>query len=185
MKMDKERRRLASVVAVVFATLVAACGSAQSEAGEAASANASGGEQSAGERAASARQTPRPDPGHAWIVFGADTVVAEVARTQEERSEGLMYREELADGTGMLFIFEDTQVRSFWMSNTYVPLDIAYMDASFRIVDIQQMEPLSTEPHESAAPAMFALEVPQGWFEAHGVAVGDTPQVVFGLQVGR
>ena len=66
--------------------------------------------------------------------------------------------------------------------NTYVPLDIAFMDPSYRVVDIQQMAPLTTEPHESAAPAMFALEVPQGWFAEHGVQVGAVARVVFGLQ---
>lgn len=121
-----------------------------------------------------------PAQGHAWVIFGADTVVAEVARTPEEREEGLMYREELEVGTGMLFVFDEAEVRSFWMQNTYVALDIAFLDVSLRVVDIQQMEPQTTDPHESAAPAMFALEVPKGWFSAHGVKVGDQAQVEFG-----
>jgi uncharacterized membrane protein (UPF0127 family) len=124
----------------------------------------------------------RPAPDHAWVIFGADTVVAEVARTPDERAEGLMYRQELPDGVGMLFVFESSEVRSFWMQNTYVALDIAYMDPSFVILDIQQMAPLTTDPHESAAPAMFALEVRQGWFADHGIAVGDRAEVVFGLR---
>jgi len=125
---------------------------------------------------------PRPAPDHAWVIFGPDTVVAEVARTADERAEGLMYRQELPDGVGMLFVFETSEVRSFWMQNTYVALDIAYMDASFVLVDIQQMEPLTTDPHESAAPAMFALEVRQGWFAEHGIRTGDRAEVVFGLR---
>lgn len=124
----------------------------------------------------------RPAPDHAWVIFGADTVVAEVARTPDERAEGLMYRQELPDGVGMLFVFETSEVRSFWMQNTYVALDIAYMDPSFVILDIQQMTPLTTDPHESAAPAMFALEVRQGWFADHGIGVGDRAEVVFGLR---
>lgn len=116
------------------------------------------------------------------MIFGTDTVVAEVARTPDERAEGLMYREELPEGRGMLFVFEDNAIRSFWMSNTYIPLDIAFLDASFTIVDIQQMEPLTTTPHESTQPAMFALEVPRGWFEAKGIRVGATARVVFGIQ---
>lgn len=122
----------------------------------------------------------RPPAATAWIIFGADTVVAEVARTEEERAQGLMHREMLAEDAGMLFIFPENSVRSFWMQNTYIPLDIAFMDPSFRIVDIQQMEPMTTESHMSRAPAMYALEVNQGWFEAHGVEVGDLPEVVFG-----
>ncbi|MGD2069730.1 MAG: DUF192 domain-containing protein, partial [Gemmatimonadota bacterium] len=110
----------------------------------------------------------------------ADTVVAEVARTAEERSRGLMYRDDVPDGTGMLFVFDRPDVQSFWMENTYVPLDIAFMDASFRVVDIQQMEAESTDIHESAAPAMFALEVRLGWLEEQGIEVGDVAEIVFG-----
>jgi len=116
------------------------------------------------------------------LIFGADTVVAELARTDDERAKGLMYRDTVPDGTGMLFFFDRSEIQSFWMANTYVPLDIAYMGSSFNIIDIQQMEPLTTSPHESAGPAMFALEVRQGWFAEHGIEVGATPEVVFGLR---
>lgn len=121
-----------------------------------------------------------PPPGRAWVIFGADTVLAEVARTPDERAQGLMYRESLPKGQGMLFVFPDTQIRSFWMSNTFIPLDIAYLDAELRIVDIQPMEPQTTESHPSAKPAMFALEVPQGWFAEMGIQVGGQAKVVFG-----
>jgi hypothetical protein len=121
-----------------------------------------------------------PVPGTAWIIFDTDTVHAEVARTSGERARGLMYRDEVPAGTGMLFVFSDAQVRSFWMQNTYVSLDIAFLDADLRIVDIQQMEAESEEYHESRAPAMFALEVPAGWFAEHGITVGQRAEVVFG-----
>lgn len=130
-----------------------------------------------GESVAQARIPPR---GLAWVVFGSDTVRAEVARTDQERARGLMERESLSPGSGMLFIFPDVAPRSFWMQNTYIPLDIAFMDADGVIVDIQAMEPLDETFTESAAPAMFALEVPQGWFEAQGIGVGDRGSLVFG-----
>jgi uncharacterized membrane protein (UPF0127 family) len=133
-----------------------------------------------GASAAAGIQERRPAAGTAWIIFGADTVTAEVARSESERAQGLMHRESLGEDAGMIFVFPDNALRSFWMQNTYLPLDIAFMDPSFRILDIQQMEPMTTNPHDSRAPAMFALEVNQGWFEAHGVSVGDTPKVVFG-----
>lgn len=123
----------------------------------------------------------RPPGGYAWVVFGADTVVAEIAATADERAQGLMYREELPDGTGMLFVFQDNAHRAFWMANTYIPLDIAYMDPSYRIIDIVAMEPLVTETYPSSGPAMFALEVRQGWFGEHGIGVGDQPEIVFGI----
>lgn len=136
--------------------------------------------------AASARETsdlgPLPPAGYAWVIFGADTVVAEVAATADERAQGLMYREQVPDGTGMLFVFQDSQPRSFWMANTYVPLDIAYMDPSYRIVDIIAMEPLVTDSYPSDAPAMFALEVRQGWFVEQGIGVGARANIVFGVQ---
>lgn len=121
-----------------------------------------------------------PPPGHAWVIFGADTVLAEVARTPDERAQGLMYRENLPKGQGMFFVFPDSQTRSFWMSNTFIPLDIAYIDAELRIVDIQAMEPETTDSHPSAKPAMFALEVPLGWFAEMGIDVGAQATVVFG-----
>jgi len=116
----------------------------------------------------------------AWVVLGPDTVVAEVASTAEERREGLMYREDLPDGTGMLFVFPDERPRSFWMANTFIPLDIAFIDSGSRIVDIRQMEPETTDLTESDAPAMFALEVRQGWFADRGVEIGLQLEIVFG-----
>ena len=90
----------------------------------------------------------------ALVVFGSDTVRAEVANTSALRSQGLMYREEVPDGTGMLFVWDSEAERSFWMQNTYVALDIAFIDRDFRIVDIQQMEPRATEVHEGASHRM-------------------------------
>lgn len=162
---------------LTLAALVAVAVACDAGAGGEAAADAEG--QEVGARAVSA--APRPPAGRAWVIFGTDTVVAEVARSADERAQGLMYREELAPGTGMLFVFPDEATRGFWMANTYIPLDIAYMDSALRVVDIQQMEPEVTETYDSAAPAMFALEVPRGWFAEHGVEVGDVAEVVFGL----
>jgi uncharacterized membrane protein (UPF0127 family) len=125
--------------------------------------------------------TAGPPAGHAWIIFGADTVLAEVAATADERAEGLMYRDAVPDGTGMLFVFPDVSVRGFWMANTYVPLDIAFLDPSFNVVDIIAMQPLVTETYNSRAPAMYGLEVRQGWFAENGIGVGSRAQVVFGV----
>lgn len=121
-----------------------------------------------------------PQPGMAWVIFGDDTVRAEVADSQEERERGLMHRRRLEEGRGMLFVFPREEVRSFWMKNTYLPLDIAFLDSTLEVVDVQQMEPETEDFYESAGPAMFALEVPRGWMDAHGVAAGDQAEIVFG-----
>ena len=159
--------------------LVAACG-ASSNGGDGPSASASSPGENPAPGAATNREAPRPRSGEAWVIFGADTVVAEVARSPAEREQGLKDRDEVPDGTGMLFVFEDERVRQFWMRDTYVPLDIAYLNADFRIVSIHPLEPLNEEPVSSEGPAMFALEVRQGWFAEHGIEAGDTAEVIFG-----
>ena len=90
-----------------------------------------------------------------------------------------MYRDAVPDGTGMLFVWDTEGERSIWMQNTYVALDVAFIDHNFRIVDIQQMEPQTTNIHDGASPAMFVLEVRQGWFAEKGIVVGDRCQLIF------
>jgi len=107
------------------------------------------------------------------IRAGGVEVRVEIADEPSEHSRGLMFRESLAENAGMLFIYPSERTLAFWMKNTLLPLDIAYADREGRIVDIQQMEPQTLDTHPSAAPAQYALEMNQGWFEANGVRVGD------------
>lgn len=100
-------------------------------------------------------------------------VEAEVADDDSERTRGLMAREELGKNEGMLFVFDSERSLRFVMDNTLLPLSIAYISADGRIVDIQQMQPLSDQSYPSAEPAQYALEVNQGFFEKRGVEVGD------------
>jgi uncharacterized membrane protein (UPF0127 family) len=123
---------------------------------------------------------PSPPQEHAWVIFGADTVVAEIAATPPARERGLMFRESVPDGTGMLFVFAEEEVRGFWMDNTYVDLDIAFLDAAYRIVDIQQMEAMDTEVREARVPFMYALEVRRGWLAEKGIALGDEARIEMG-----
>jgi uncharacterized membrane protein (UPF0127 family) len=111
------------------------------------------------------------------VVFPAAGVAVkvEVARSFDERARGLMYRTELPEDQGMLFIFGNRANQSFWMKNTYLPLSIAFIDASGTIISIQDMEPLDDETmHRSPKPALWALEMNQGWFVENGISVGDT-----------
>ena len=100
-------------------------------------------------------------------------VRAEIAERQEERNYGFMNRKNIPDGSGMLFVFEYSQVLSFWMKDTPTPLSIAYIDRDGKICDILNMTPFSLRSIISSSPVLYALEVPQGWFTRVGVKKGD------------
>jgi uncharacterized membrane protein (UPF0127 family) len=97
----------------------------------------------------------------------------EIARTETERAQGLMYRKSLDDGKGMLFIFEKDEILSFWMKNTLIPLSVAFIASDGRILEIRHMEPESLIPVRSSRSARYALEVPRGWFERMGIKPED------------
>ncbi|WP_407398217.1 DUF192 domain-containing protein [Treponema sp.] len=104
-------------------------------------------------------------------------VRAEIAAKQEERSYGFMNRKHIPAGTGMLFVFESEQQLSFWMKNTPHPLSIAYITKNGTIRDIFDMKPFSLSPIQSTGSVIYALEVPQGWFNTNGIAVGDKVEI--------
>jgi uncharacterized membrane protein (UPF0127 family) len=108
------------------------------------------------------------------LSIGSTTVKAEVADEPGERSSGLMGRKELADGEGMLFVFAEPQPLSFWMHDTLVPLSIAYINAQGVIREIHDMKPLDENTAQSMfRDLLYALEVPQGWFERNNILPGD------------
>ena len=84
-----------------------------------------------------------------------------------------MNRDSLPEDHGMLFVYPEEQILSFWMRNTRIPLDIAFIDRNGFILEIQQMQPHDDKSHASKQPAMYALEVRLGWFEDHEVEPGD------------
>jgi uncharacterized membrane protein (UPF0127 family) len=104
-------------------------------------------------------------------------VEVEIADNDAERQRGLMERTALAENAGMLFVFEREQPLSFWMKNTLIPLSVAYIDSTGRIVDIQDMEPLDETSHPSAEPGQYALEVNQGFFAERGIEVGNEMEI--------
>jgi uncharacterized membrane protein (UPF0127 family) len=105
---------------------------------------------------------------------GGQTIQAEVAATDETRQKGLMFREKMAKNEGMLFVFSELAYHSMWMRNTPLPLAVAFMDQSGRVVSIHEMEPFTETTHQAAGPVRYALEMNQGWFAANKVKVGDT-----------
>ena len=113
------------------------------------------------------------------LSLGKQTLTVELAETEEQTAQGLMFRKELKEGTGMLFIFPSEELRSFWMKNTFVPLSIGFFNAKKELIDIQDMAPAASEmqtnfpSYQSKGPAQYALEVPKGWFAKHKIKLRD------------
>jgi len=116
----------------------------------------------------------------ARVVLGNDTIVVEVADDYPERVLGLQNRSEVPEGTGMLFQWAEPAPQSFWMHGTEIDLDIAFIDASGRIVKLATMRAGSRETVNSGEPVLYALEVRAGWFAEKGVAVGDVVEILPG-----
>lgn len=117
---------------------------------------------------------PQPPLPAVTLRVGNTKVDAEVASTPETRMIGLMGRGTIADGTGMLFVFPAPQPLSFWMRNTLVPLSIAYINGSGVIREIHDLQPLDEKPVRSTfRDLVYALEVPQGWFQQQKILPGD------------
>ena len=101
----------------------------------------------------------------------------EIADTPNKREAGLMGRKILASDRGMLFKFPEIQRLGFWMKNTYIPLDIAFLNEKGVITQIEKMSPLSTRSIQSVLPCKYALEVNKNWFDNNNINIGDS---VFG-----
>lgn len=102
-------------------------------------------------------------------------VRVEIANDDSERERGLMFRDHLDPKSGMLFVFPEERPLAFWMKNTLMPLDILYFDAEGNLVSVTTMTPCSGDPcplYPSAATARYALEVPAGFGENHGIGPG-------------
>jgi uncharacterized membrane protein (UPF0127 family) len=104
---------------------------------------------------------------------GEEHVKVEIARSDPERQRGLMYREKLEPGRGMIFLFDHPQKLKFWMKNTYIPLDMVFIGGDKRVVYVEEnAEPLTLTSRGPDEDSQFVLEVPGGWARAHGVERG-------------
>jgi len=106
------------------------------------------------------------------LTAGMHLITAEVAQTETQRATGLMFRKTMAPNDGMVFIFERAGQQCFWMQNTLLPLSIAFVADDGRIVNLDDMKPLTQNGHCSAEPVRFVLEMNQGWFAKRGIKAG-------------
>lgn len=103
---------------------------------------------------------------------GMHLLEVQVASTFEQRATGLMFRTEMPQHEGMLFVFEQPSQQCFWMKNTLLPLSAAFIADNGRIVNIVDMKPQTLDSHCSAEPVRFVLEMNQGWFAKKGLKAG-------------
>ncbi|MBK8070973.1 MAG: DUF192 domain-containing protein [Ramlibacter sp.] len=122
--------------------------------------------------AALAQESPQMDLPRVKLTAGMHQIDAQVAATPMQQQVGLMWRKEMPQHEGMLFIFEQATRQCFWMKNTLLPLTAAFVDDDGTIVNLADMKPQTTDPHCSAKPVRYVLEMNQGWFAKKGIKAG-------------
>jgi len=152
------RVRRRSAFPVILMLVVAAC--------------SSGGDEPAG--------TPSISTGRVTFEGTAAALAVEVADTDAERQQGLSGRSSLPADAGMVFVWDEPVETTFWMKDTLIPLSIAFVAEDGRILAIQEMTPCETgacPTYGAPSPFSAAVEGPAGWFDAHGLQVGDVASI--------
>lgn len=130
---------------------------------------------------ATGAQSPQLELQRVKLTAGMYQIDAQVAQTPLQRQVGLMFRKEMPQAEGMLFIFEQPTLQCFWMKNTLLPLTAAFVADDGRIVNLVDMQPLSEQSHCSEEPVRYVLEMNQGWFAKknirRGAKIGGSPFV--------
>jgi len=106
------------------------------------------------------------------LTAGMHVLDVQLAQTAEQRQIGLMWRKEMPQHEGMLFVFEQAATQCFWMRNTLIPLSAAFLADDGNIVNIADMKPQSDDSHCSEKPVRFVLEMNQGWFAKRQLKAG-------------
>jgi uncharacterized membrane protein (UPF0127 family) len=122
--------------------------------------------------AAWSQEQPQMSLQRTAISAGMYRIDAQVAQTPEQRQIGLMYRKELPQVEGMLFVFDQAGVQCFGMKNTLLPLTAAFVADDGRIVNLVDMKPQTTDSHCSEEPVRYVLEMNQGWFAKKNIKKG-------------
>ena len=103
---------------------------------------------------------------------GMHLIQVQLAQDFEQRQIGLMWRKEMPQNEGMLFVFDQPAVQCFWMRNTLLPLTAAFVSDDGSIVNLADMKPLNDDSHCSKKPVRFVLEMNQGWFAKRNIQAG-------------
>ena len=119
-----------------------------------------------------AQDGPQPKLPTVEIGAGMHRIQAEIAMTPQQQMTGMMFRSQMGNHEGMLFVNPAPEIRCFWMRNTLIPLAIAFIADDGSIVNIAEMQPRSEHSHCSTRPVRYALEMNQGWFDKRGIKAG-------------
>ena len=104
-----------------------------------------------------------------FISIEKENLCVELAISQREKSKGLMYRKDLSNSDGMLFIWKNAGKRCMWMKNTYISLDLGFFREDMTLIEVKNLFPRSLDSICSSEPAKYALELPKGWFSSHNI----------------
>ena len=121
---------------------------------------------------AAAQEGPQPRLQTIDLTAGMHVIKTELALTTQQQMIGMMWRTEMANHEGMLFVYDQPDKRCFWMRNTLLPLSVAFIADDGSIVNVADMTPRSDESHCSDKPVRYALEMNLGWFAKRGLKAG-------------
>ena len=117
-------------------------------------------------------QAPQTSLQRTQLSAGMHLLDVQLALTPEQRQIGLMFRKDMPQHEGMLFVFEHPATQCFWMRNTLIPLTAAFVDDDGTIVNLADMKPQNDDSHCSAKPVRYVLEMNQGWFAKRNIQAG-------------
>jgi hypothetical protein len=119
-----------------------------------------------------AQDAPQLNLQRVKLTAGMHMIDAQLALTPEQRQIGLMFRRDMPQHEGMLFVFEQPATQCFWMKNTLLPLTAAFVADDGTIVNLADMKPQTTDSHCSTQPVRYVLEMNQGWFAKKSLKAG-------------
>lgn len=119
-----------------------------------------------------AQDAPQMSLQRSTLSAGMHQIDVQLAMTPAQRQTGLMFRKEMPQGEGMLFVFEEPSQQCFWMKNTLLPLTAAFVADDGTIVNLADMKPQTTDSHCSEKPVRYVLEMNVGWFAKKGIKPG-------------